>query len=140
MTARRAVLTVVAFAALCIVGAPAYAAPGNANTFTLDLNCSDGHEYDITLVQTSSDRAAVHIGGTTSVLVPTAFRWHVLVTDDQGHVIDESLSSREPVHGASVDRLDTRECRFTQVAYHDDPATGRVTITIEGTVWAHLPR
>lgn len=139
MTAHRAVLTTVAFAALFVVAAPASAAPDNANTFALELNCPDGQDYDITLMQTSSDRAAVHIVGTTSVLVPTAFRWHVVVTDAQGHVLDEMLSSREPVHGASVDRLDTKECSFTQVAYHDDPATGPVTITIDGTVWAHLP-
>jgi hypothetical protein len=140
MTAHRAVLAIAALAALSVVAEPAYAAPHNANTFTLDLTCSDGRNYDITLMQTSSDRAAVHVVDTTSVLVPTAFRWHVVVTDDQGRVLDESLSALEPVHGASVERLDTVQCSFIQFAYHDDPGTGAVTIAIDGTVWAHLPQ
>lgn len=74
------------------------------------------------------------------MLVPTAFQWHVVVTDAEGRMLDETTSPREAVHGRSVDRLYTVECRFTQVAHHDYPDTGPVTITIDGTVWAHLPR
>lgn len=140
MTAHRAFLTVASVLALFVAPAPALAAPDNGNTFSLDLACSDGHDYDITLLETSSDPAAVHIVGTSSVLVPTAFQWHVVVTDAEGSVLDETTSPPEAVHGRSVDRLHTVECTFTQVAHHDNPDTGSLTITIDGTVWAYLPR
>lgn len=144
MTLRRTILTIAATLAATLAAsagaAPALAAPHNANTFTLDLACSDGHDYSITLLETTPEQPAVHIVGTTSVLVPTAFQWHVVVTDAEGNVLDETTSPPETVHGKSVDQLDTTECTFTQFAYHDFPDVGPVTIKVEGTVWAYLPR
>jgi hypothetical protein len=144
MTLRRTILTITATLAATLAAsagaAPALAAPHNANTFTLDLTCSDGHDYSITLLETTPEQPAVHIVGTTSVLVPTAFQWHVVVTDAEGNVLDETTSPQEMVHGRSVDQLNTTECTFIQFAYHDFPDVGPVTIEVDGTVWAYMPR
>ncbi len=143
MTVRRIIRTAAAALAATLAAftaaAPAVAAPDNGNTFTLDLGCSDGHDYSITLLTTTPEQPAVHIVGTTSVLVPTAFQWHVLVTDADGNVLDETTSAPESVHGGSVDRLDTIECTFTQFAHHDWPDVGPVTIEVDGTVDAYVP-
>lgn len=143
MTMHRRLLTALASAFLlsgaqAALAMTAQAAPQGANTFTLDVTCSDGNDYEVTLVDTAPDRAAVHVVGATTVLVPTAFQWHVVVTDDEGVVLDESTSSLEPVHGRSVERLDTVECTFSQVAHHETDS-GPMTITVDGTVWAHKP-
>lgn len=78
--------------------------------------------------------------GSTSVLIPSAFQWHLVVTDAEGNVLDETTSPLEMVHGRSVDRLETLEFTFTQFAHHDFPDVGPVTIQLSGTVWAHKPR
>ncbi len=139
MTLRRTVLAITAVLAALAGAGPAVAAPDNDNTFTLSLGCSDGHDYSITLLATTPDRPAVHIVGTTTVLVPTAFQWRTLVTGAGGNVLDEVTSPPAAVHGNSVNRLDTIECTFTQVAHHDWPDVGPVTIEVDGTVWAYLP-
>lgn len=145
MTTPRTVLTTAATLALTLAAAPSLAAPAlagphNPNTITVNLACSNGHDFAITMLQTSPDRAAVHIVGTTSVLVPTAFQWHVVRTDSAGTVLDEHTTPRQSVHGRSVERLDTIVCTFTQITHHHLPDTGPVTLTIDGTVWAHTPR
>lgn len=144
MTLRRTFLRLgVTLAAMLAasVGAPgALAAPNNANTIMLDVACSDGHDYSITLLEITPDQAAAHIVGSTSVLIPSAFQWHLVVTDAEGNVLDETTSPLEMVHGRSVDRLDTLECTFTQFAHHDFPDVGPVTIQLSGTVWAHKPQ
>ena len=81
---------------------------------------------------------AVRMVDDTSVLVPTAFQWHTVMTDDEGTVLDESMTPMYAVHGRSVTRLDTIDCTFSQVAYHELPDGGVLTIRVEGTVKAHL--
>ncbi len=139
MTLRRIILTSTAMLATAAGTSPAFAAPHNANTFTLELACSDGNDYSVTLLQTTPEQPAVHIVGTSSVLVPTSFQWHVVVIDAEGNVLDETTSPPENVHGRSVDQLPTIECTFTQVAHHNLP-DGPVTIEVDGTVWAFAPR
>lgn len=119
---------------------PAQAAPANGNTFTLDLACSGGNAYSVTLLETTPEQAAVHVVGTTSVLVPTAFAWRVVVTNAQGAVLSETTSPPVAAHGASAGGLDTVECTFTQFAHHDFPEIGPVTIATTGTVSGYLPR
>jgi hypothetical protein len=140
MRLRRTFLTLAATLAASLGAPGALAAPNNANTITLDLACSDGLYYSITLLETTPDQPAAHIVGSTSVLVPTAFQWHLIVTDAEGNVLDETTAPPEMVHGRSVDRLETLECTFTQFAHHDFPDVGPVTIQLDGTVWAHKPR
>ena len=106
---------------------------------TLDLSCADGQDYSITLLERTTEDPAVHVVGTTSVLVPTAFQWHVLMSDAEGNVLDESTSPVEPVHGRSGQQLDTLTCTFTQFGHHDIPGVGPVTIQVDGTVWAFRP-
>lgn len=141
MNVNRIIVTIAATLAISAgTAAPVLAAPDNDNTFTLDLTCSDGNAYTVTLLQTTPEQPAAHIVGTTSVLVPAAFAWHVVVTDDsEGTVLDETTSPPEAVHGRSVDRLDTVECTFTQFAHHDWPQVGAVTIATTGTVSAYIP-
>ena len=121
-------------------GSAVTAAPDNANTFTLDISCADGSAFVITVLAPTPERAATHVVGSTSVIVPTRFQWHVVVTDGSGQVIDESTSPPEPVHGRSGEHLDTVECTFTQFAHHDWPDIGPVTIEVDGTVDAYVPR
>ena len=85
------------------------------------------------------DQAAVHVVGGTSVVIPTRFQWHIVVTDADGTVLDEASPAPELVHGRSVERLDTVECTFTQFAHHDWPDVGPVTIEVDGTVDAMFP-
>ena len=133
----------VATAALAVafLGGPvATAAPANANTFELDLDCADGSHPTITVLTPTPDQAAVHVVGSTSVVVPTRFQWHIVVTADaDGAVLDESSPPPEPVHGRSGERLDTVECTFTQFAHHDWTDVGPVTIEVDGTVDARFP-
>ncbi len=138
-TLRRAALLTAALLAICGAAAPAEAAPDNSNTFALDLACADGSSYTITLLATTPDQPAVHVVGTTAVLVPVAFQWHTLITDADADVLDETTSPVELVHGASAYRLTTVRCTFSQVAHHDWPGIGPVTIVVDGTVWAHRP-
>lgn len=122
------------------VSAPALAAPHNTNTFPLELACSAGQRYTVTVLEPTPETAAVHMVGSTSVLIPTLFQWHVLVTDATGTVLEESSPPPQLVHGRSAERLDTMECTFTQVAHHDWPDVGAVTIQVDGTVHAYRPR
>ncbi|HKX67079.1 MAG TPA: hypothetical protein VJN29_07620 [Intrasporangium sp.] len=122
-----------------VMAPSAMAGPSNANTFVVDLHCSDQSHYAATVVGTASESAAVHVVGGNSVLTPTVFQWHVLVTDASGRVLDETLSAPEPVHGASGTRLKTVSCSFTQFAYHDWPDVGAVTIQVTGLVQALRP-
>ncbi len=134
-----AVVTAAAFALVLVAAPSASADPVNQNTFLLDLACSDGQIYTVTVSNPDVEQPAVHLVDSTSVLVPTTFAWHVLVTDASGGVLDESTSAPEVVHGRSVDRLDTIECTFAQYAYHDWPDVGPVTIEVDGTVQAYRP-
>jgi hypothetical protein len=137
---RRALLVAAATLGLATTGPAAFAGPANAPSFTLELACADGQHYTVTVLEPTPDTAAVHVVDGTSVIVPTSFRWHVLVTDAAGDVLDESGPTPEPVHGTSGERLDTVECTFTQWAHHDWPDVGPVTIEVDGTVEAFLPR
>ena len=116
----------------------AMAAPNNANTFVLNLECSNGQEHAVTVLEPAPDRAAVHVVDSRSVLVPTVFQWHVVVTDAHGNILDESTPPPELVHGRSGEQLKTIECTFSQTAHHDSPEGG-YTVRVEGTVQALDP-
>ncbi len=137
-TARRlpsAVLVVGAFALSTLLSiTPALGAPDNANTLVLDLGCTDGQHYSITVLEPTPDQAAAHVVNGTSVLIPTVFQWHIVITDTDGNVLDESNPPPELVHGHSAAQLDTIECTFTQTAHHE-----AYTVQVDGTVQAYLP-
>jgi len=114
------------------------AAPANPNAMVLDLSCSNGQRYSVSVIRPAGERAAVRVLESTSVLVPTAFQWHTVMTDDEGAVLDESTTPMYPVHGQSDPWLDTMTCTFLQVAHHVLPEGGVLTIQVEGTVRAHL--
>jgi hypothetical protein len=135
----RAAIVVALAAGAAGFAAPATAGPDNTNTFPLDLSCSNGEQYTITVLENASQQAAVHVIGSTSVLVPTTFRFRTTVTDAGGTVLDDSTTPLESVHGASSAHHDTMECVFTQFAYHDWPEVGPVTIEVDGTVEAYIP-
>lgn len=131
---------VLLLAGLGLAVSPAAADPNNANSFPLDLTCSNGQEYAVTVMATTGDQPAVHVVDSTSVLVPTNFRFHLRITADaDGTVLDESDTPPETVHGRSGDRLDTFECTFAQFAHHVWPDVGAVTIEVDGTVQGYLP-
>ena len=129
-----------ALAVVLGVASGASADPNNANTFPLDLNCANGQHHTVTVLAPAPEEAAVHIVDSTAVLVPTRFQWHMLVTDAAGHVLDETSTPPDAVHGRSVEHLETVECTFTQFAHHEWPGVGAVTIRVDGTVDAYLPR
>ncbi len=58
----------------------------------LDLTYSDGQVYTVAVSSPDAEQSAVHLLGSTSVLVPITFAWHVLMTDASGDVLDESTS------------------------------------------------
>jgi hypothetical protein len=129
--------TAAAAVGLALLAAPAAQAdPQNANTFEIQLSCANGQHPTVTLLETTPDQAAVHVVGSTAVLVPTTFQWHVQVTDSDGNILDDTTSPPEQVHGRSGERLHTVECTFTQLAHHDWPDVGPVTIEVDGTVQA----
>jgi hypothetical protein len=115
------------------------AAPYNDNTFVLDLSCSNGAEYTVTLVDNSSDAAPAHLVDNTSVLIPTAFQFHITVFDADGNVVDEVTPPPEIVHGNSGEQHDTMSCTFSHTETEDIPGAGQVTIQVDGTVDAYLP-
>lgn len=125
-----------------LLGTPtaASADPDNANTFPLHLSCSNGHDYTITVLANAPETAAVHVVDSPSVLVPTTFAFHTLVTaDNSGAVLDESSTSAMAVHGRSGEHLGTFSCVFAQFAHHVWPDVGAVTIEVDGTVEAYVP-
>jgi len=144
-TKRRRPLTVIvggAFAFSTLLGtlglSVALAAPNNANTFVLNLECSNGQEYAVTVLEPAPDRAAVHVVDSRSVLIPSVFQWHVVVTDAHGNILDESTPPPELVHGRSGEQFKTIECTFSQTAHHDSP-DGGYTVRVDGTVQAFDP-
>jgi len=124
--------------ALASAAGPAVAAPYNANTFVLDLSCSNGAHYSVTLVDNSADAAPAHLVDSTSVLIPTAFQFHIVVIDADGNVVDEISPPQRSVHGSSGAQHDTMSCTFTQTETEDIPGVGEVTIHVTGTVDAFL--
>jgi hypothetical protein len=137
----RQLLALAAAAAVTIAGAAtASADPFNGNTFALGLSCSDGHVYTVTVLQTAADKAAVHVVDGTSVLVPTSFAFHTVVTaDETGTVLEKTSTPPSAVHGRSGEHLDTFTCTFSQFAHHVWPDVGPVTIEVQGTVEAFMP-
>lgn len=136
-------LFVLGWALAVLLGMPtaASADPDNSNTFPLDLSCSNGQDYTITVLATAPEQAAVHVVDGPSVLVPTTFAFHTLVTaDDTGAVLDETSTPPMAVHGRSGEQLDTFTCTFAQFAHHVWPDVGAVTIEVDGTVEAYVPR
>jgi hypothetical protein len=118
----------------------AAADPSNGNTFMLELACSNGQHYAITLLQTAPEKAAVHVVDGPSVLVPTTFSWHTLTTvDETGAVLGETSTPPEAIHGRSAEQLETLSCTFSQFAHHVWDGVGAVTIEVDGTVEAFLP-
>ena len=89
----RSLALVPALASAAVLGSAALAAPATAapsnNTFELGLDCSDGQQYTVTLVEHSDDAAAAHLVASRSVLIPTAFQFHITVFDPAGNVVDE---------------------------------------------------
>jgi len=124
--------------ALASAAGPAVAAPYNANTFVLDLSCSNGADYSVTLVDNSADAAPAHLVDSTSVLIPTAFQFHIVVIDADGNVVDEISPPQRSVHGSSGAQHDTMSCTFAQTETEDIPGVGEVTIHVTGTVDAFL--
>jgi hypothetical protein len=124
---------------LAVAAGPAAAAPYNDNTFVLDLSCSNGADYTVTLVDNSADQAPAHLVDSTSVLIPTAFQFHIIVIDADGNVIDEVTPPREVVRGSSGAQLGTMTCTFAQTETEDIPGVGEVTLHLDGTVDAYLP-
>src|SRR5215203_1153090 len=88
----------------------ATAGQASPDTQVLDLRCSNGQQYSITVLTTTAEQAAVRVVAGTSVIVPTSFQWHVVVTDAEGTVLDESTTGPYSVHGRSVERLSTVTC------------------------------
>jgi hypothetical protein len=135
---RRLLLFAAGALGLAVAAAPAAMAdPSNTNTFPLDLSCSDGQHYSIAVLEPAPEHAAVHLLDSMSVLIPTRFQWHIVVTDAAGDVLDESNPPPQAVHGSSGERLDTIKCTFTQYAYDNWPDVGAVTIQVDGTVEAY---
>lgn len=130
-------LAAVAVFGLAASAGPAVAAPSNGNTFALDLSCSDGADYPVTLVDTSADAAPAHLVDNTSVLIPTAFQFHITVIDADGNIVDEISPPLEVVHGSSGAHHDTMSCSFAQTETEDIPGVGPVTIRVDGTVDAY---
>ncbi len=143
MTHRRNLLTAAATLAAALVAstaaAPALAAPSNANTFVLDLSCTDGNTYAVTVVGKAAQPAAAHVLGANSVLIPTAFQFRVTVFDAGGNVIDEATPPLEVVRGRSGTHRDTMSCTFTQTETENLPGVGLVTVRLDGTVHAYTP-
>jgi hypothetical protein len=119
-------------------GPAASAAPNNANTLVLDLECSNDRHYVITVVEPAPDRAAVLVMDSRAVLTPTVFQWHIVVTDDNGNILDETTPPPQLVHGRSAEHHATMTCTFAQTAHHDSP-DGGYTVRVEGTVQAFDP-
>ena len=119
-------------------GPAASAAPDNANTLVLNLDCSNGRHYAITVVEPAPDQAAVHVMDGRAVLIPTVFQWHIVVTDNNGNVLDETEPPPQLVHGRSAEQHATMTCTFAQIAHHDSP-DGGYTVRVEGTVQAFDP-
>ena len=90
-----AALPVVALGVALSAG-PAAAAPGNANSFLIDLGCSNGQHYTISVVEPSADQSAGHLVAQPGVLIPTAFQFDVTVLDEAGAVVDQFSYSRRP--------------------------------------------
>ncbi len=116
---------------------PAAAAPVNGNTFVLDLSCSDGADYAVTLVDNASDAAPAHIVDGNGVLIPTAFQFHITVIDADGNVVEETTPPLEIVRGHSGAQHDVMSCTFAQTETEDIPGHGQVTIRLDGTVDAY---
>ena len=127
-----------AFLGLAASAGPAVAAPDNGNTFVLDLHCSDGADYTVTLIERSADPAPAHLLASTSVLIPTAFDFHITVIDADGNVIDEITGPHEIVRGRSGEQHDTMSCTYAQTETVEAPGSGEVTVQLDGRVEAHL--
>ena len=141
----RSTTLLTALAPLALLGVataavPASAAPFNGNTFLLDLSCSDGSHYAVTLVDHTDDAAPAHLVDSPGVLIPTAFTYHITVLDAEGAVVDDFTTPPASVHGRSGANLDTMTCTFAQTETEDVPGVGEVTVVIEGTVDAFRPR
>jgi hypothetical protein len=144
MSQRRTTL-LAALAPLALLGvsgvaAPAYASPSNANTFLLELGCSDGSHPVVTLVDASDDAAAAHVVDGHGVIVPTAFSFHITVRGAGGAVIDDFTTPWTGVHGTSGAHLGTVTCTFHQTETEVVPDLGEVTVDLEGAVEAFRPR
>jgi hypothetical protein len=122
---------------LAAAAGPAAAAPYNGNTFVLDLHCSNGADYAVTIVDNSADPAPAHLVDSTSVLIPTAFQFHIIVIDADGNVVDEVTPLREIVRGMSGEQHDTMSCSFAQTETDYIPGVGEVTLLLDGTVDAY---
>ena len=143
MTLPRIMVAAAAALAAAIGGstaaAPAAAAPSNGNTFVLDLSCSDGQHYPITLVDKAAQPSAAHLLDRNSVLIPTAFQFHIVVLDSVGRVVEEVTPPPQIVRGRSGEHHETMSCTFAQTHNETLAGVGEVTIRLEGTVHAHSP-
>ena len=75
---------------------PAAAAPANANSFLIDLGCSNGQSYTISVVEPSADQSAGHLVAQPGVVIPTAFQFDVTVLRCRRHGRRPVLVSRRP--------------------------------------------
>ena len=119
---------------------PAAAVPGNANSFLIDLGCSNGQHYTISVVEPSADQSAGHLVAQPGVLIPTAFQFDVTVLDEDGAVVDQFSSPVDLVRGRSEAQHDVMTCTFSQTETDVAPDGSALTIRLDGTVRALLPR
>lgn len=125
-------------AGAALAAQPAAAGPLNGNTFTIDLSCSDGRQYPISVLDPAADQAPGHLIGGTSVLIPVAFAFDVTVLDSAGTVVEHFSSPLEPVRGRSGDRHDAMTCTYAQTETEPAPDGGEYTIVLNGTVLARV--
>jgi len=119
---------------VALSGGPAAAAPANANTFLVDLSCSNGQQYTISLLDPAADPAVGHVVDGTAVLIPTAFQFDITVLDAAGNVLDQISSPVDAVRGGSGQRHDVMTCTFSDTETEQGPGGEVVTIRVDGTV------
>ena len=134
-----AAVPVVALGVALSVG-PAAAAPANANSTLIDLACSNGQSYPISVVEPSADQSAGHLVAQPGVVIPTAFQFDVTLLDEAGAVVDQFSSPVDLVRGRSEAQHDVMTCTFSQTETDVAPDGSALTIQLDGTVRAFLPR
>ena len=143
MSHRRTVLSVASVPAIALgvaLGAgPAAAEPTNANTFLVDLSCSNGQQYTISVLDPAADPAVGHVVDGTGVLLPTSFQYDITVVDGAGNIVDQFSSPVDAVRGRSDQRHDIMTCTFSDTETEQGPGGEEVTIRIDGTVRAVQP-
>ena len=83
-------------------------------TAPVDLACSNGQTYPISVVEPSADQWAGHLVAQPGVLIPTAFQFDVTVLAADGTVIDRFSTPVDLVRGRSEAHHDVMTCTFSQ--------------------------